>query len=123
MGVWLVRGWGCWRDPHSAAAYTEYGFQSGEPIVFLRGSRRSGGFSVGRLEKLAGSVSPIVSRSIGQGIVQSERRIALPPEASIQPGRHLLAVRGSGYAMAFITGGPIYEEALEHAEIETFAVL
>ena len=31
-------------------AFAEYGFRAGEPILYLRGSRRSGGFSVGRQE-------------------------------------------------------------------------
>ena len=60
---------------------------------------------------------------MGQGIVQAEGRIALPPEADILPGKPLLAVRGSGYAVLFATGGPIYEKALKRSDIETFAIL
>jgi hypothetical protein len=104
------------------AAYAEYGFRFGEPIVFLRGSRRSGGFSVGRLEKLAGSTHPLLRRSMGQGIVMGDGRIAVPTEAHIQPGERLLSVRGSGYAVLFITGGPIYEKALKRSDIETFII-
>jgi hypothetical protein len=29
-------------------AYREYGFRAGDEVVFLQGSRRSGGFGVGR---------------------------------------------------------------------------
>jgi hypothetical protein len=91
--------------------------------VFLRGSRRSGGFSVGRQEKLAGPASPLLRRSIGQDSVQEDGRIAIPPVAHIQPGERLLSVRGSGYAVLFATGGPIYEKALKRSDIETFTTL
>jgi len=104
-------------------AFAEYGFRTDEPTLYLRGSRRSGGFSVGRQQKLAGSASPIMRRCMGHGIVQVEGRIALPPDAHIQPGERLLSVRGSGYAVVFITGGPIYEEALKRSDIMTFAIL
>jgi hypothetical protein len=33
-------------------AYREYGFQAGDEVIFLRGSKRSGGFSMGRVEKI-----------------------------------------------------------------------
>jgi len=101
-------------------AYAEYGFQAGDPIVYLRGSRCSGGFSVGRLHKLAGSAGPLLRRSLGQGIVQEMGRIAVPPETGLRSGQHLLAVRGSGYAVLFLTCGPIYEEALTRLNLETF---
>ena len=104
-------------------AFIEYSFQAGELVVFLRGSHRLGGFSVGRLEKLAGPDGPMLRHSLGQGIIQTEGRIALPPDSDIQLGERLLAVRGSGYAVAFITGGPIYAEALKRPEIETFPIL
>ena len=102
------------------AAFIEYGFQVGEPIIYLRGSRRSGGFSVGRQEKLGGSSTPLLRRSIGQGLIQEKEQIAVPPGTGIQPGQRLLAVRGSGYAVLFLTGGPIHEEAQNRPEIETF---
>lgn len=104
------------------AAFAEYGFQRGEPIFYLRGSRRSGGFSIGRQEKLAGSSTPLLRRSMGQGMIHEEDRIVIPPEAGIQAGQRLLAVRGSGYAVLFLTGGPIYEEAIKYPGIETFTV-
>jgi hypothetical protein len=104
------------------AAYAEYGFRPDEPIVFLRGSHRSGGFSVGRLEKLADLATPLLRRSMGQGDIQGDGQVAVPPEAHIQPGERLLSVRGSGYAVLFCTGGPIYEEALKRSDIETFSV-
>jgi hypothetical protein len=33
-------------------AYGEYGFQAGGEIVFTRGSRRSGGFGIGRTDQI-----------------------------------------------------------------------
>jgi hypothetical protein len=104
------------------AAFDEYSFQIGEPIVYLRGSRRSGGFSIGRKENLAVSSTPLLRRSIGQGIIHEEDRIVIPSETGIHAGQHLLAVRGSRYAVLFLTGGPIYEQAIKHPEIETFTV-
>ena len=104
------------------AALVEYGFRANEAVFYLRGSRRSGGFSVGRPEKLNGSAGLILRRSMGQGVVKAEGRIALPPEADIQPGKRLLAVRGSAYAVLFAAGGPIYMRALNHPEIETFTI-
>ena len=59
-------------------AYAEYGFQSEELVIFLHGSRRSGGFSVGRLEKLARTTSPILRRSLGQGAIWGERQVIAP---------------------------------------------
>ena len=100
--------------------FAEYGFRPGEPVLYLRGSRRSGGFSVGRQEKLSSTLTPLERRSIGQGVILAGGRIAVPPEAGIQPGQRLLAVRGSGYAALFLAGGPIYARALKHPGIETF---
>jgi len=101
-------------------AYAEYGFQSEELVIFLHGSRRSGGFSVGRLEKLARTTSPILRRSLGQGAIWGERQVIAPKDLDIQPGERLLAVRGSGYAVLFLRHGPIFDEALKHPEIEIF---
>jgi hypothetical protein len=101
-------------------AFVEYGFQAGEPVIFLRGSRRSGGFSLGRLEKLAGTNSSLLRRSLGNGAIGSERRVAIPAEMDIQLGERLLAVRGSGYAVLFLRHGPIFEAAANHPEIEVF---
>jgi hypothetical protein len=101
-------------------AYAEYGFQVGGRVLLLSGSRRSGGFSIGRHEALAQAPIPLEQRAFGQGMVGEERRIVLPSEANVQPGDRLLAVRGSGLALGFLRYGPIYEEALKHSEIETF---
>ncbi|MBN1311631.1 MAG: hypothetical protein JXB30_09445 [Anaerolineae bacterium] len=104
-------------------AYTEYGFQAGEQVHLLPGSRRSGGFSVGRHEALAQAKIPFERRVLGQGVIGEDRQIELPPEVDVKPGDRLLAARGSGVALGFVQHGPIYEEALKHPEIEVFKSL
>jgi len=116
---WVVVGSGnAIRIP--PAAFSEYGFHAGETAFLTRGSRRSGGFGIGRQEKLANS--PLRPRFLGQVKIGAERRVLLPHEADVQSGEHLLVVRGSGLALGFIQRGPIYEEAQRHPEIETFEV-
>ncbi len=102
-------------------AYAEYGFQAGEEVVFLAGSRRSGGFGIGRPEKLAQSKIPLERRAIGRGTIGPSGIIALPPETGIQPGERLLAGRGSGFALGFLRQGPILEEAVNHPELKIFS--
>lgn len=43
------------------------------------------------------------------------------PSVGVRPGDRLLAVRGSGWALGFLTQGPIFDEALQHPELETFS--
>ncbi len=98
-------------------AYREYGFQAGDEVVFLRGSKRSGGFSVGRVEK----IPPLFEKRIlARGRVSKQGRVNLPPETGVQSGDRLLAGRGSGLALSLSAQGPIYEEALKHPELEVF---
>lgn len=101
-----------------ADAFAEYGFRVGEPVRFLRGSRRSGGFSVGRLERLAMAKIDLSSRVFGQGTVGSGGKVQVPEGVGVEPGTRLLVVRGSGLALGFLQRGPIYEEALSHPELE-----
>jgi hypothetical protein len=101
-------------------AYQEYGFRAGEPVFFLRGSRRSGGFSIGRQEKLEQSEIPLHRCAFYQGEIGPDGQIDLPPNAGVQPGDRLLAARGSGMALGLLTRGPIYESALIHPEVESF---
>lgn len=101
-------------------AYSEYGFQPGEVIAFIRGSRRSGGFGLGRRERLA--LSPIRSRILAEGTMGEQMQVILPKTLGIQPGEHLLVVRGSGLALSFLQQGPICDEALRHPEVEVFAI-
>ena len=102
------------------AAFCEYGFHAGETVIILPGSRRSGGFSMGKQEKLANS-GPLLRRALGSSEISAEGRIPVPRDAHLQVGNCFLAVRGSGYALMFITGGPIHAEARLHPEIEMFS--
>lgn len=114
---WVVVGWNCdIRIPPEA--YREYGFQSGETVIIIRGSLRSGGIGIGKVEKLAST--PLQSRFIGQSRIEAGEQVTLPATAGIVPGERLLVVRGSGLALSFLKHGPICEEALKHPEIEVF---
>lgn len=99
-------------------AYAEYGFHPGETIFFMKGSRRSGGFGLGKAMVL--SAAPILPRKLAQRTVTSSGMVNLPPEVEIRSGEHLLVVRGSGLALGFLQRGPIYEAAVNHSELETF---
>jgi hypothetical protein len=99
------------------AAYREYGFQVGDEVLFLKGSRRSGGFSIGRAEIIPALLQ---KRALGRGRIDTPGRVMAPPETGAQPGDRLLAARGSGLALGLLTRGPIYEEALKHLELEVF---
>jgi hypothetical protein len=102
-------------------AYAEYGYQAGEEVVFLAGSRTSGGFSIGRPERLAHSKIPLEKRAFARGRIGDGGRVVLPPETGAEPGQRLLAGRGSGLALGFLRYGPIFEEALRHNELQVFA--
>ena len=101
-------------------ACTEYGFRDGDLVIFLHGSRRSGGFSLSCPERLEQCKVSMQRRSFALGHILSGRQIALPKEVNLQPGSRLLVVRGSGLALLFITQGPIFDEAKNHLEIECF---
>ena len=100
-------------------AFSEYGFCSGEVVLFTHGSRTSGGFSLGRQTILLKN-EKINIRSIAKGILEENMVIYLPPAIDAQPGERLLAVRGSRFALGFIQRGPIYTTALHHTDIEVF---
>ena len=100
-------------------AYHEYGFRTGDEVIFLRGSRRSGGFSVGRVEKIPALFE---KRILARGRMARQGRVNLPPETGAQPGDRLLVVRGSGLALGLLAQGSIYEEALKHPELEVFSL-
>jgi hypothetical protein len=97
-------------------AYQEYGFEAGDEVVFLRGSRRSGGFAVGRVERIAAAAGglELQKRVVGEGWIEAGRQVLLLAQIGIRPGNRLLAVRGSGLALGFVVRGPIYEEGLKH---------
>lgn len=102
-------------------AYTEYGFQPGETLIVTHGSRGSGGFAIGRPEKLG--ASPLQSCCVSQVKISAAGQVTLPPEIGVWTRERLLAVRGSGLALGLLQHGPIYEEALKHPEIEIYSFM
>ena len=83
-GKWVF-GWvviGPQREiPIPLEAYLEYGFQVGDEVVFLKGSRRSAGFSVGRAEKIPVWLQ---KRKLGQGRVEFFDRLCGPHRANTE---------------------------------------
>ncbi len=120
-GKWVF-GWvsvgpqGALRIPPEA--WAEYGFRAGEEAAFLPGSRTSGGFGLSTPRLLAQAAEPLQLRSLALGWIGENGRIVVPEAVGVQPGSHLLVVRGSGRALGFVARGPIYEEALRHPELE-----
>ncbi|MBU0495874.1 MAG: hypothetical protein KKA73_27840 [Chloroflexi bacterium] len=106
------------------AAWDEYGFQAGDEVTFIAGSRRSGGFGLSHPRLLAEAAMPtaIPLRTLARGRIEEIGRVVVPAAVSVQPGDRLLMVRGSGRALGFVAQGPIYEEALRHPEVECFGV-
>jgi hypothetical protein len=103
-------------------AWIEYGFQVGDEIAFLKGSKTSGGFAIGRMAVLTQKSVPLLERALAHAEIAEAGRIALPPAVDARPGDRLLAARGSGLALGFLVKGPIIDEAINHPEIETFEV-
>lgn len=99
-------------------AYSEYAFQANEPVVFTLSSKRSGGFCLGKREKVSSSI--IYSRVIEESVLSDHMKIVSPKMIDLKPGDRLLVVRGSNLALSFLRKGPIVEEALNHTEIEVF---
>jgi hypothetical protein len=58
------------------------------------------------------------TRVLARGPIGEAGQIVVPAALRIRPGDRLLAVRGSGRALGFVAGGPIYDEALKHPELE-----
>lgn len=126
-------------------ACIEYEYNLQDKVILLSGSKTSGGFSLIKTEKLReSSLShilvefPELSRNdfpkgkivrhrskllcwtqIGQGC-----KISLPKrtldELKIYCDGKLLAARGSGLGLSFITKGPIYQEAQKHSNLEIY---
>ena len=108
-------------------AWREYGFEAGQPAIFLSGSKRSGGFAVSTLERMeqaAGRLGGGALGELGRGRFAEGGRLTIPPEVaaqtSTQAGDRLLTVRGSRFGLGFIARGPIYEQALDHPALGTF---
>jgi hypothetical protein len=102
------------------AAWDEYGFQVGDEVTFLPGSRRSGGFGLSHSRLMESAPAPLQVQALARSRVAEPGGVVTPPEVGVQPGARLLAVRGSGRALGFVARGPIYEEALTHPELPCF---
>ena len=110
--------------PIPPEAWPEYGFRAGDQVLFLRGSRRSGGFGITTPERIADACGQLESdalirgtRVLGQARLDRDGSVTLPPAIEAGPGDRLLAVRGSRLALGFVAQGPIYEEAARHPEL------
>lgn len=101
------------------AAYQEYGFSAGETIAITRGSRRSGGFGLGKTEALEQSAQ-MRTRIIDRVVINHNQQIRLPVLTDVKPGERFLVVRGSCYALGFLHHGPIVELAQQHTDIEAY---
>jgi hypothetical protein len=101
-------------------AWDEYAFQTEDEVIFLPGSRRSGGFGLSTPRLLEQMGRPLQVRVLARGQIAENRQVIIPPTIGIRPGDRLLAVRGSGKALGFVATGPIYEEALRHPSLEVF---
>ncbi len=103
-------------------AWEEYGFQVGDEVAYLAGSRRSGGFSVSPLHLFANLPEQIQRRVLAHGRAQDPAQVVIPAAVGIGTGARLLVVRGSGWALGFLARGPIYETAVGHPELARFEV-
>ncbi len=104
-------------------AWREYRFEAGQEAIFIAGSRRSGGFAVSSPLLMAGLSAQMGGyslRVVGQSRFPAPGTVTIPAVLDVHPGDWLLAVRGSGHGLSFLTQGPIYEEALKHPELVVF---
>ena len=101
-------------------AYEEYEFQEGETALFIKGSKKSGGFGVARQPVV--SAMPFFARIFYQGGIGENGIIHMPEMLECKPTDKLLVVRNSKTVLGFIQFGPVVEEAKNHNEIETFRV-
>jgi hypothetical protein len=104
-------------------AWREYGFRAGDEAIFTPGSGKSGGFGISTpalVAEAGAKTGGAGLRELGRGRF-GDGRVGVPPEVDVEPGDHLLAVRGSRYGLGFVARGLIYEEALRHPELEEFA--
>ncbi len=103
-------------------AWDEYGFQVGDRVTFLPGSRKSGGFGLSHTRLLALMPAPLQARTMAWGRVHRRRHVIIPASLGVRPGDRLLAVRGSGSALGYVARGPIFEEATQHPDLPCFRV-
>jgi hypothetical protein len=122
-GKWVF-GWvlvgpqGAVRIPPEA--WDEYAFQTEDEVIFVPGSRRSGGFGLSTPRLLEQMGRPLLARVLARGRIAENRQVTVPTAIGVRPGDRLLVVRGSGKALGFVAEGPIYDEALKHPSLEVF---
>jgi len=125
----------------------EYGFEDGDRVIILSGSRKSGGFGVTKssilqktsLARILQDIPSLASYRIPEAetienkgrwlcwsIIKTGGYIQLPVETlskySLEPGDFLAVGRGSNLALSFIARGVILKEALKHPELELFEI-
>jgi hypothetical protein len=126
-------------------AMEEYGFAGSENVILMNGSRTSGGFGLTRVNILANSGMGVLIKTLPElmnyqlpecRVVTHRGRlfcwttigeggcITVPPETlsgyGVKAGDSLVSVRGSGLAIGFIAKGPLFEEAMNHPELELY---
>jgi len=126
-------------------AFDEYGFRGVDKLILMSASKRSGGFVMTTVKKLASSqIDSLVTNNPelslynileGEVIKSGQRMLCwvnlnhdgsfVVPINTLQlygaePKGKLLVVRGSGLALGFLVRGPIIEEAKKHPELEVF---
>ena len=128
-------------------AMSEYGFKSGDNIIIMSGSRRSGGFGLtrrsiiekSRLSNIIDALPDLFNHRVAEyeivtdnvrlfcwTTIQNNGYIKVPPDTlsryGISTGNLLAVVRGSHLSIGFIVKGPIMEECLRHPELQVFSV-
>jgi bifunctional DNA-binding transcriptional regulator/antitoxin component of YhaV-PrlF toxin-antitoxin module len=126
-------------------AMKEYQYAAGDRVIFMSGSRKSGGFGLTQkrllekselralVEKLPGLMSFQIAEAEtieNQGrrfcwmVIKDGGCIKLPDKTladyGLKQGDRLAVGRGSYLSIAFIARGPILEEALKHPELKVF---
>jgi bifunctional DNA-binding transcriptional regulator/antitoxin component of YhaV-PrlF toxin-antitoxin module len=126
-------------------AVQEYGFEHGEKLIIMSGSRTSGGFIIARKSVMEQTIlSNILTKKPELADFKTEKgktvsfgkrhlcwteindngNISFPPETlekyGVHPGDRLLSGRGSYAGVAMIVRGPIVDEALNHPELSVF---
>ena len=126
-------------------ALAEYNFKPPSKVILLSGSRRSGGFALTNVSLLKNSrLSVILDESpqlagfqLREGetlmiagkpycwvTLNTDGCITVPLETlkeyGVNPGDHLLSVRGSRLALGFCVRGPLINEAKKHLNLKLF---
>ncbi len=123
-------------------AVADYGFRAGDLLIAMTGSRRSGGFVLGRPATLrAAGLPPLVQaadrlstaeagplrpggRFVAAVPLAADGTVTLPPDAlagfQVRPGDCLAAGRGSYVALALLARGPIMAAARDYPGLPVY---